>query len=88
MFIKSCKEAHDFARMQASATGLRHVGYATTKWSYCDILDDYIQEYGWTVKLHVEKGRTTPLKTYGDGTARHKTVKRKDLGEFIRKTTV
>lgn len=88
MFFKDFTKAHDYARMQASATGLRHVGYTTNRWKYDEILEDYVQERGWTVKLHVENGRTTPLKTYGDGTARRITVKRKELGEFIRKTTV
>lgn len=88
MFFKNCEKAHHFARMQASATGLRHVGAMTKRWVYDERIDDYIQEGGFTVKLYVEKGRTTPVHCFGNGFARPKTVKRKDLGEFIKRTTI
>jgi hypothetical protein len=88
MFFKGCHEAPEFAKRQASQTGLRHVGYVTFKWEYNPHTEDYDKIQGWMVKLHVEKGRTTPVRSYGNGFASIIRVKRSEMGNFIKRTTV
>lgn len=89
MFFYSSTKCVQFVKSQTSQTGLRHVITPTFKWEWFG--DRCLKIHGWTCRLYTEQGRTQPIHTHLTTNGLQTgwiTVKRSQLGEFIKKTTV